>query len=138
MPITYHPAVREVLWCQFDGVEPEMVKRRTVVVISPKSVQRARLVTVVPLSTTPPDPMHPWHCQLEKDPLPHASGATVYAKCDMVAVVCFDRLHGFYKRWNGQRKYSPVFISLNELRAIRRGLLFGLGLGALTPHLPDG
>jgi len=53
------------------------------------------------LSTTPPDPIQDWHYVLGKDPHPKPSGKTVWAKCDMIAVVGFDRLHGSYSRWNG-------------------------------------
>lgn len=135
MPISYHPGVAEVLWCNFEGREPEMTKRRLSVVVSPKAVQRARLVTVVPLSTTPPEAIHPWHCQLERDPLPNGSGAAVWAKCDMVAVVCWERLCGYHTRWAGKREYKTLRVSLGDLQAIRVGILHGLGMGSLAQHL---
>lgn len=128
MPIAYHPRVAEVLWCDFDGIEPEMVKRRLVVVVSPKAVQRHRLVTVVPLSSTPPNPIHPWHHQLERDPLPEGTAAEVWAKCDMISVVCFDRLMGYHTRWQGKRQYKTLKVSLTDLLAIREGMLHGLGM----------
>lgn len=135
MPIAYHPGVAEVLWCDFDGRQPEMQKRRLVVVVSPKAAQRHQLVTVVPLSTTEPQEPKPWHCRLERDPLPKGSGKTVWAKCDMIAVVCFDRLSGYHTRWAGKRQYQTLKVSLAELQAIRVGMLHSLGLGALASHI---
>jgi mRNA interferase MazF len=43
---------------------PEMVKRRLAIVISPPIKQRGKLLTVVPLSTTAPEPIMPYHCQI--------------------------------------------------------------------------
>jgi hypothetical protein len=57
MPIQEHPATGTILICDFTGMkEPEMVKRRPVVVISPKIAVRRGLCTVLGLSTVPP----PW------------------------------------------------------------------------------
>ena len=55
-PITFHPKPGHVLICDFNtGFRPpEMVKKRPVVVISES---RQQLVTVVPLSTTEPNPI---------------------------------------------------------------------------------
>jgi uncharacterized protein YifN (PemK superfamily) len=92
MGIQYHPDVAEALWCNYDGIEPEMVKRRLVVVVSPKAAQRHRLVTVVPISATKPEVIKPWHFKLSRDPLPDGNKAEVWVKCDMINVVCFRNL----------------------------------------------
>lgn len=68
MPITYNPTLGEALWCTYDGMEPEMVKRRVVVVISPRAAIRPGLVTVIPLSATLPAVAQPWHVKLDRDP----------------------------------------------------------------------
>jgi hypothetical protein len=70
MAITEHPAVGALLICDFwPGFrEPEMVKRRPVVVISPKIRARAGLCTVVALSTTKPTPIMPYHCEITPHP----------------------------------------------------------------------
>lgn len=134
MSISYNPQVGESLWCDFGGIEPEMVKRRLVVVISPKSIARWNLATVVPISTTAPPNIKAWHYQMERDPLP-GSSKVVWAKCDMVSVVCFERLGGYYRRWNGKREYKTLMASMNDVIGIRKGLLAGLGFGNLIPHL---
>lgn len=127
MAISYHPDVGEALWCDYDGRAPEMIKRRLAVVIVPKSVQRSRLATVVPISTTPPEIVKPWHVRLGSDPYPEGGADEVWAKCDMINVVSFDRLGGYYRRWRGRREYRKMRVSLDELRAIREGVLAGLG-----------
>jgi mRNA interferase MazF len=127
MGIQYHPRVGEALYCVYDGIEPEMVKKRLVVVVSPKAAQRHRLVTVVPISTTPPEVEKPWHVKLSRDPIPE-SKTEVWVKCDMINVVCFDRLWGRYSRWGGKRRYSNMFVSQDDLRAIRKGMAAALGL----------
>lgn len=131
MGIKYHPRVGEALYCEYAGIEPEMVKRRLVVVVSPKAVERHGLVTVVPLSTTAPDPVKPWHVRLSRDPLP-GSNSEVWAKCDMINVVCFERLWGRYSRWQGKREYVKMQVSIDDLRAIRQGMAQSLGLRLAT------
>ncbi len=128
MPITYHPSIGEALWCDFSGIEPEMVKQRLVVVVSPKASQRFDLTTVVPISATAPRTQSPWHVMLERDPFPRGNKPQLWVKCDMINVVCFRRLSGNYYRWNGARKYQKMHVSLTELRAIRRGISAALGL----------
>ena len=60
MPITFHPKIGQMLYCDFTQgfKEPEMVKaKRPVIVISGDMKGRAGLVTVVALSTKVPDPI---------------------------------------------------------------------------------
>jgi mRNA interferase MazF len=96
--------------CDFEGYrEPEMVKRRPVVVISPKIVARPGLCTVVALSTTAPDPATQYHCQIDIRPrLPNwMESDGVWIKGDMIAVVAFNRLDFIRlgKQFNGRREY---------------------------------
>lgn len=128
MGITYHPTVGEALWCDYTGLEPEMVKRRLVVVVSPRGAQRYKLTTVVPISATPPEILKPWHVKLGRDPYPKGDKPELWVKCDMLNVVCFDRLSGYHTRWNGKRQYHKMQVSLPELQAIRQGILASLGL----------
>ena len=72
--------------------------------------------------------MKPWQVRLDRDPYPLGTTPEVWAKCDMVGVVCFDRLSGFYTRWNGKRQYRRMAVSATELRRIREGILASLGL----------
>jgi len=63
--IQFFPKAGMVLMCDFDGYQvPEIVKTRPVVVVSPNHLIRPGLVSVVPLSLTPPDPVQPYHYQL--------------------------------------------------------------------------
>ncbi len=133
MGIQYHPDLGEALWCDYTGLEPEMVKRRLAVVVVPKSSQRPRLTTVIPISTTPPEAVRPWHVLLERDPYPQGTKGEVWAKCDMLNVVSFDRLWGYHYRWNGARKYQKMQVSLTDLKAIRKGILASLGLSVPPP-----
>ncbi|UHQ18273.1 type II toxin-antitoxin system PemK/MazF family toxin [Lysobacter sp. KIS68-7] len=127
MGINYHPDLGEALWCDYSGMAPEMIKTRIAIVIVPRACQRARLTTVVPLSTTPPQIVRPWHVRLDRDPLPGGGAGDVWAKCDMINVVSFDRLRGYFRRWRGRREYYKMKVSLKELEAIRQGVLNALG-----------
>lgn len=128
MGIDYHPNLGETLWCDYSGVEPEMCKRRLAVVVVPRALQRKRLVTVVPISTTPPEIIRSWHVRLGRDPYPKGrKGAEIWAKCDMLNVVSFDRLGGYYTRWNGKRRHQKMQVSMDDLQAIRQGVLNALG-----------
>lgn len=130
MGIQYHPDLGEALWCDYTGLEPEMVKRRLVVVVVPRASQRPHLTTVVPISATPPEVIRPWHVRLGRDPYPKGTKDELWVKCDMLNVVCFDRLMGYHTRWNGKRQYQKMQVSLPELNAIRAGILASLGLSS--------
>lgn len=112
MPLNgFYPKHRHVLMCDFERgfVAPEMVKRRPVVVISKAETHGRRLCTVVPLSTTPCVPEMDWHYLLQQNPLrgtpPHTS---VWAKCDMLYTVSFDRLDKPHtKSRQGRQYYVP-------------------------------
>ena len=84
MTLLYQPRAGAVVRCDFRGmIEPEMVKLRDVVVLMPHK-QNRQLVTVVPLSTTPPTPPQLYHHELTKDPRPDGDTMrSVWAKCDM-------------------------------------------------------
>ena len=111
--------------CDFSGFkQPEMVKTRPVVVISPSHMNRPGLQTVVPLSTTAPDPVEPYHYKLLKDPIPN-SNVEVWAKCDMVVTVSERRLDRFKI---GRGMYKTSVITPEELMAIRGCLKYALGI----------
>jgi mRNA interferase MazF len=77
MPIQEHPLCGTILVCDFSGLkEPEMVKRRPVIVVSPKITARPGLCTVVALSTVQPAKIMPYHVQLSLSlPPPGARGS---------------------------------------------------------------
>jgi len=92
--IEFHPKVGSILVCDFTAgfKEPEMVKRRPVVVLSPPISRRPKLCTVVALSTEPPHVVLPFHCELQmKLPPPWEQGPN-WIKGDMVYSVGFHRL----------------------------------------------
>ena len=97
-------------------------------VITPKACQRHHLVTVVPVSATPPPTVKAWHVRLDRDPYPKGTANELWVKCDMVNVVSFDRLTGYHYRWDGRRKYQKMRVSMSELIAIRDGVRAALGL----------
>src|SRR5450755_1833167 len=71
--LKFHPEPGTILICDYStGFRlPEMVKKRPVVTISPRLKRRDGLITVVPLSTSPPDPVFDHHCKISlKQALP--------------------------------------------------------------------
>ena len=140
MPIWFHPETGTVVICDFDGIEPEMTKRRPAIVVSPDLKHRDRLCTVVPLSTTPPDIEQPYHCKLIFDELlpPPYDSAIQWVKGDMLATVSFDRL--FLPRLKikddkGKRQYVIKILTDIELKSVRECILHALSLSSLTKHL---
>lgn len=119
--------------------EPEMVKRRLAVVVSPKISARPHLCTVVPLSLTAPDPAMPYH-KLIRVPfdLPKEWGDhDRWIKGDMVNAVGFHRvdLLRLGKNAEGKRVYQMAALPDDVMKIVRRCVLHGLGLSALTKHL---
>jgi len=139
--LKYHPEPGTLLICDYgeEAVEPEMVKRRPVVVVSPRLKLRTGLCAVVALSTTPPNPSEDYHCTIRVDPpLPAPfDSPEIWVKADMLATVGFHRLDlpRTGRDQYGKRKYLTVRITSDELQAVYRCVLCGLGMGRLTPHL---
>src|SRR3546814_2783938 len=112
--------------CDFDAgfKQPEIVKRRPVVVISPKIAVRAGLCTVVALSTTHPRPQMPYHCQVTIDPPlpPPWDDIPRWVKGDMIYAVGFHRLDlpRYGKDQYGNRVYRMTPIPVEDLRRVRR------------------
>ena len=131
MALPYHPRRGEVLICDFDtGFQPpEMVKKRPVVVISPKDSHHRGVCTVVPLSTTAPEPLRRWH-----HPLPHVkvpglrATAPMWAKCDMLATVGFVRLNKPYIKTRQGRKFTELVLDAQDIYAIEQCLRAYLAL----------
>lgn len=141
MPLKFHPEPGTVLICNFEPGfrEPEMVKTRPVVVVSPRLKNRHGLATVVPLSTSAPERVLDYHCEISIDPplpVPFDS-PTMWVKADMIYTVCFDRLHLHRtgRDQYGKRKYLTVNLKPEEMAKVRRCLLAGLGMLSLTKHI---
>lgn len=140
MPIQFHPEAGAVLVCDYSGfVTPEMVKRRLCVVITPRLRRRTGLTTVVPLSTTPPNPICDYHREvIFARPLPKPWGdERRWAKCDMFSTVGYHRLApiGVGRAADGRRKYIYPRVDEAQLMDIRRGVLCALALQKLTKYL---
>jgi uncharacterized protein YifN (PemK superfamily) len=119
MPLTFHPHPGAIVICDYStGFQPpEMVKVRPVVVISPRR-RNSQLVTVVPISSTPPSPIEPWHYQLPVGAYPPARGP-VWVKADMIAAVALARLDRVkVKGPGGQRTYQVFSLSVADMQAV--------------------
>ena len=120
---------------QFGFEAPEMVKRRMVVVISSKALKRnPELVTVVPLSTTPPMHASTKHnVPLEKEYYwGTKNGKPLWAKCDMVLTTTTRRLEhvNAFDR-EGQNQLPVPELARDDLRRVRLGVANAIDLDAL-------
>jgi uncharacterized protein YifN (PemK superfamily) len=72
---------------------PEMVKRRHVVVVSPRYRRHTGLCLVVPFSTVAPRDVEPHHLEILPGTYDFLDPTkSTWAKADMLTCVCFDRL----------------------------------------------
>jgi mRNA interferase MazF len=113
--------------------EPEMVKRRPAIVLSPRLPFRDWLCSVVPLSSSPPLHLVDYVVQLTLPALPAPFEEPVcWAKCDMVATVSFKRLDLFRTGRDqfGKRKYIHPVLAAEDFDRVRQGVLAALGLKA--------
>lgn len=132
MPLPFSPNPGTVLMCDFNtGFKPpEMVKMRPVVTVSPRRRDRTELVTVVPLSTTPPVPPEPYHHRLRSTRLPgKLDKQETWAKCDLIYTVAFWRLDRIRTgRSKGKRQYRMGTLSDEDWSQIRQCVKIALGL----------
>lgn len=141
MAIREHPALGTVVMCDFGAgfTEPEMVKRRPVVVLSLKIAARPFLCTVVALSTKRPEPVMPYHCQVDLRPRlpPPFISDGVWVKGDMINTVGFHRLDliRLGKDRRGKRMYLYQPLTADTVKKIRACVLRAMGLPTLTKHL---
>ena len=134
MALRYHPKQGTIVLVRFDKAFrlPEMVKSRPCIVISKRIKQRPDLVTVVPLSTTAPRPVMPYHCEIpvEVDLPKRWSAPSCWVKGDMVYALSFERVDLFNlgRGTDGRRVYQTETVSEETFAAVRRCVLAGLGL----------
>ena len=128
MALRFHPDSGTILICDFrDGVPPEMVKARPVLVISPRSRGQG-LVTVVPMSETAPLHPQPWHVPVPAGVYPIARGP-MWFKCDMLYTVGLARLDRVRAgRAGTNRQYLAPVVGQELLALVRRGVASALGL----------
>jgi mRNA interferase MazF len=138
MALSYHPETGTIVICDFRGfVQPEMVKTRPAIVISPRFRHRYGLCTIVPLSTKQPDPIMPYHYKLSLDePLPKPFNSDFHwVKGDMLSTVSFSRLSlpRLGKDENGKRIYVTKIIKDVDLFNIRKCILYALAFFPVIP-----
>ena len=103
-----------------------MIKTRPVVVISPRRRSSPRICTIVPLSTTAPNPVEPFHHRMNPQSLPVSfRKQDSWAKCDMLYTMALDRLDRVKLRIGGRRAYRAPQVLVEDLDAIRRGIAKG-------------
>ena len=136
--LKFHPEPGTILICDYStGFRlPEMVKKRPVVTISPRLKRRDGLITVVPLSTSPPVPVCDHHCKISlKQTLPEPfDSAEMWVKADMLATVGFERLDLVRTGRDpfGKRKYLTPQLEPEALQIVYQCVLHAIGLGHLT------
>lgn len=139
MALPFFPPPGQIVICDFDGLkEPEIVKRRPAIVISPRKRGGPQLCTVVPISTTDPVPELPHHYRLDIAPSlpPPYSEQSVWVKCDMIYTVGHHRLNlPFYKDASGRRQFVNQYVNQDDLEAIQRCVLTALGFHDLARFL---
>ncbi len=141
MPLKYHPKTGTIVICDYNTgfTSPEMTKRRLAVVISPQFKRRNNLCTVVPFSTTPPNPIMPYHYLLHLNPTlpPPYNSTEQWVKADMLATVSFQRLSLPFsgKGADGKRQYIKKVLTGHDFKSIQRCMLNAVGLNSLTQHV---
>lgn len=133
MPLQFPVPRGTIVVCDYAGSRPpEMVKRRPVIVLSPRLAHRERLATVVPLSTTPPPANLAYVCELLlSPPLPAPFDApAAWVKADMLATVDIGRLDllRMPRGPDGKRRYLRPKVTPADLARIERCVLHALGI----------
>lgn len=132
MALQYQPYQRQILICDFDGLRsPEMLKRRLVIVLSPKPRRFTGLCTVVPLSTTAPHPPESHHFQLRLNPeMPRPfNGGLKWVKGDMIYTVSLGRLDRPHHRprRGGGREYIKSLLPPDDFLSVQACVKAALG-----------
>lgn len=141
MGLKYPPAQGSLVMAHFDEAfkEPEMVKTRLAIVLSPPIEARFGLCTIVPLSTLAPEVVMPYHAKIVIPfQLPERWGNRErWIKGDMIYAAGFHRLDllRLGKDRTGRRIYQTRALPSGMLRIVQGCVLHGLGMGRLTEHL---
>lgn len=117
----YPPDRCSIVICDFNGfTPPEMVKRRPVIVLSPRIKIRPDLCVVVCLSTTDQNPVLSFHQQIVLSPClpPPYDSAKMWVKGDMVYSVSIQRLSWPYRKVNDSRKYIIQKLPIDQMKIV--------------------
>ena len=126
MAINFHPKPGMVLICNYSGfMLPEMVKIRPVIIVSPYQLNNKGLCTVVPISTSPPEPIEHHHYKLPagKYKFLHLT-KDCWVKCDMIGRVSLKRLD----RIRVGKDFVAPNITRDDLFEIRKGIKFTIDI----------
>jgi len=135
MAIKFFPIPDTVLMCDYGSggfVPPEMVKRRRVVVVSPRFEKgHSRIALVVPISTTAPRIERAVHVRIEsgKYPFLHETDPT-WVKADMLSHVGFARLDRIWVG-GGSARGSETVLQADDFKRVQAAVIHALGMGEL-------
>jgi uncharacterized protein YifN (PemK superfamily) len=123
--INFVPERGHILLCDFDMacVPPEMSKKRRVVVVSPRSHNRARRCVVVPFSATAPYEMTMAYVPFGAN-LYRSLSVPTWAICNAISHVSFDRLD----RIRIKRDFLSERLSAEDMGRVVAGLQHALGM----------
>lgn len=127
MALNFYPRAGQIFVGDFTDLKvPEITKKRPVIIISPKLPYRSELAAIVPISTTAPRHSLPFVYKLSRNYTPWgAETDECWAKCDLVMTISLGRLSAFKV---DRRKYVYPNLTPEDLAAVRRAVLAGLGL----------
>jgi uncharacterized protein YifN (PemK superfamily) len=133
MALQFHPQRGTIVTVRFEPgfIAPEMIKTRPCIVLSTPQKHRPKLLTVVALSTTPPHPVLPCHCEITIPmQMPTGWASTCWVKGDMVNTVGFHRsdLLKLGKDRDGRRMYQIMPLPDDLMRQVTNCVLAGLGV----------
>jgi len=126
MALSFHPKTGTIVICDYNTgfIPTEMAKRRLALVVSPQFKRRNNLCTVVPFSTTPPNPIMPYHYLLRLNPTlpPPYNSPEQWVKADMLATVSFNRLTLPFsgKGADGKMHYIKMIIHGDDFKSIQK------------------
>lgn len=131
--LQFQPKPGQIVACHF-GLgfrKPENVKTRPVLVVSPHRRDNVKLCIVVPISSTPPNEVRPYHYKLPKGLVPNEKYEEAWLKGDLIVSVACHRLDRFKV---GFRQYVAPMVPVEVLREARRCVLHATGMHSLTEH----
>jgi uncharacterized protein YifN (PemK superfamily) len=113
--LKFQPKKRSVVWCDFAGFkEPEIVKTRPVVVIK-KHPKNPRLVYVLPISNSVPDPIEKYHHKLDSEFCKkYFNENEHWVKTDLFCTISIDRLDRIQ---NKKIKYMYSIPEIDQLES---------------------
>lgn len=130
MALNFFPKAGQIFICDYSGFkQPEMIKNRPVIVLSPKLPYRSELAAVVPISLTPPRHNLPFVYKLSKNYHPNEDdGLPCWAKGDLIINIGTYRLSAIKV---GRRKYLYPQLTPADLEGVKNAVLHGLGMAHL-------